>query len=54
MQNETICVKFIFAETPQSVEKQDFFFKDYNDDTTITGSWINEVGEFVKCWRKAL
>ena len=38
---------FIFTETPQYVEKQDFVFKDFIHGTTITGSWINEVGEFV-------
>ena len=42
----------IFAETPQSVEKQDFFFKDFIYGTIITGSWINEVGEFAESWRK--
>ena len=46
--------QFIFAETPKYVEKQDFFFKDFIYGTTITGSWINEVGEFVKNWRKAI
>jgi len=40
--------QFIFAETPQSVEKQDFFFKDFIHGTIITGSWINEVGEFAE------
>ena len=34
--------------------KQDFFFKDFIYGTTITGSWIDEVGEFVKCWRKTI
>ena len=47
----------IFAETPHFVEKQDFIFKDQKDfiyGTTITGSWVNEVGEVVKSWRKVI
>jgi len=44
----------IFAETPQSVEKLDFFFKDFIHGTTITGSWIHEVRKFAKSQLKAI
>ena len=46
--------QFIFAETPQSAERQDSFFKDFIHGTAIAGSWINEVGKFAKGWRKAI
>ena len=32
-------MNFVFAEFLQSVEKQDFSFKDFIHGTTITGSW---------------
>ena len=36
------CYKIIFAETPGVVKKKDFFFKDFNDETAITGTWIDK------------
>ncbi|KAL9969464.1 hypothetical protein ACROYT_G021684 [Oculina patagonica] len=35
-------------EIPRSVEKQDFFFKDFAHGTSITGSWLDKVGVFAK------
>ena len=41
-------MQIFLVETPQSVEKQDLFFRDFIHEMTITGSWFNEVRKLAK------